>query len=1176
MLVTALGQAIAPNPGAGPGSNAASNGAAIAPMYPIKGEGDGGSGGSGSSLKANSKAVVVSQTKNDVSPPLRQIRAKRPTPRSGGSEEGPENLSAFAGKAGLPKMVDGALQVQSGSLQMPTPTANFEGVAFYDSVPPDPNGDVGPDHYVQWVNREFQIFTKTGASVYGPAAGNVLWTGFGGICENLNDGDPIVQYDQIAGRWLMSQFAGWTDGSNGYYQCVAVSQTSDPTSSYNRYAFFMSNTLFNDYPKFGVWPDAYYMSIVNFQNHSYAGLSAIAFDRAAMLDGHPATFQRFDLPNTYLPILPSDLDGKRLPPAGAPNNFATFSPPNTLQIWKYHVDWSNPAQSTFTGPTHVVVAPYDTRICDIPNSCINQPVGGHFLNAMTDRPLYRLAYRNMGDHESLLFNHTVATSDVNAYAAPRWYELRNVSNPSQAPTVYQQGTFSPDGTERWMGSMAMDNVGNIALGYSASDNDLYPAIRYTGRLAGDPLGQMTGNEVTIMQGNGAQVGNERWGDYSSMSVDPVDDCTFWYTNEYYPVTSGTNWRTRIASFRFPNCTPFGTATPVPTSTAAPTATATRTATPIGTPTADAYALLQPGGEITVTVGSKLAFDLKVNGGSNSVVAAQSYLTFTQSILQSVVPDGGVCSLADSLQPDTARFDTVLQNEVCNGAVPCDFSGRIAPPGSIAFASASLANAPATGAFRVARVAFCANSTGRAVVNWQLPPSAPPDRRSEIADVAGNNVADPARYASVVINVVSSAPSPGPTSTATYTAIATATATATRTATATNTAMSTATATATSTRTSTATSTPTSTGTASATATASASHTATATPTPVLVGHVVWQGRPAQPNALQQLPITLTLQLASGGPLHTFPNNTTDSNGLFTVGVATLPTGSYNWWVKGPQFLAASGTVTLSGASSTQAEMGLMKVGDVNNDNIVDIADFGVMRGTFGKSCGNPTFDPRADLNGDCTVDIGDFSLLRANFGQSGVPPQTRLGEKPGQSESGGIASPTPASNRSKAYIELRVSGKKLPGGDQAFKVGETITVELWLHPGTESGIIGQQTYLTFSREYVQAALLTADTGVFDVTLLSEACNEGACLNGSTQSPPGTIAFASAAMSNPPASGRAAFKVGEIKFKGTAPGQARLQWKMGDDGAHNTRIAGEHGVLTLERKLFKDIVINVVK
>jgi hypothetical protein len=878
------------------------------------------------------RAVVGYSLKNDISTPLHSVNPLPPAPNKG--EDEPENLPIDRPGKSSP-FTDHALQTWLSPLAMPTPLSVFPGISFTGFMPADPNGDVGPDHYVQWVNTSFRIFTKTGVSVYGPAAGNTLWAGFGGPCESSNDGDPIVLYDSIAGRWLMSQFA-LPGGVQGYYQCIAISLTSDPTSSYYRYAFQMSPNLLNDYPKFGVWPDAYYMSTVNFSSSTYTGPSAVAFDRARMLAGQPATFQRFNLSPTFGPILPSDLDGSTPPPAGAPNLFAGIDDngslgSGSLNLWRFHVDWTTPANSTLTGPTTLSTQPFNSDFCtNSREACIAQP-SGPYLEAISDRPMYRLAYRNFGSHESLVANHTVSAPVGTGYAGIRWYELRGVS---ATPTIYQQGTYAPlDGDERWMGSIAMDHVGNIALGYSASGLNTHPSIRYTGRLSTDPLGSLPQGEVRLADGGSSQQTFTRWGDYSMLTVDPTDDCTFWFTHQFTPAGVGV-WDTRIASFRFPSCTHHGTSTP--TGTPSHTGTPTNTHTPTSTATpfnASAYAFVQPAGPITVTLGSKFTLELRVNSGSNDVVGAQSYMTFTNSVLQHVDALQPGCVPTSTVRADVGIFDTVLQNEVCNSSSPCDFGRITAPPGSVAFASGVLLNPPARGSFRVAQLAFCGVATGQAIIHWEFSPPSPDSRDSQVVDQHGNVVSDPALYSDYVVNVVNASPTPAQSATPT--------------------------------RTSTPTLTP--------------SATSTSTGTPALVGHVTWQGPPAQPNARQQLPITLTLKSATVevnfGPV------TTDASGFFTVPVGSLAPGTYDWRAKGSKYLANAGSLTLSGGSGTNLEIGLMRAGDANNDNVVTALDFSILRSAFGG-----TADLRADFNNDGTVSATDFSLLRNNFGQGGAPP----------------------------------------------------------------------------------------------------------------------------------------------------------------------------------------------
>ena len=493
--------------------------------------------------------TIIRSVKNDVSRPLRTMVPIAPQAR----REAPENrqipgLGPLAPAAQAP---DPVVQSSAPTTRMPASTS-FDGLASSDNsqsvLPPDTNGDVGPSNYVEFVNLAFAIYSKTGTRQYGPADGSTLWSGFGGPCELDNDGDPVVLYDPISNRWLFSQFAlpNYPDGP--FYQCLAVSTTYDPTGSYYRYAFKFSDTTMNDYPKFGVWPDGYYMSAVQFGNSSssYAGAAAVVYDRAKMVAGQPATAISFNLGSSTNPMLPSDLDGSTPPPAGSPNYYGELvdGSPDRLKVWAFHTDWATPANATFTLRDTLTTAPFDTGI-----AYIDEPNGyTGWLDALADRPMYRFAYRNFGSRESLVMNHTV---NVSGHAGVRWYELRKTGTPW---SIFQQGTFSPDSNSRWMGSLAMDQSGNIAVGYSVSSSTVNPGIRYAGRLASDPAGVLSQGEATLQAGGGIETDfSGRWGDYSSMSVDPSDDCTFWYANEYFATTSDRGWRTRIGSFKFPGC-----------------------------------------------------------------------------------------------------------------------------------------------------------------------------------------------------------------------------------------------------------------------------------------------------------------------------------------------------------------------------------------------------------------------------------------------------------------------------------------------------------------------------------------------------------------------------------------------------------------------------------------------
>lgn len=525
-------------------------------------------------LPAPLRVQVVHSKKNDVSRPLRNIQPL--TARAGPPREIPlfrlPPPPRLAPEAGV-KSVDPVVQERYGVSSMLSATIqNFEGVSNADNqlavgfqvVPPDTEGDVGPEHYVQWNNISLSIFDKTGKVLLGPVAGNALFSGFGGPCETTNDGDPIVLYDHLADRWFLSQFALPNYPRGPFFQCIAVSQTGDPTGAYHRYEFQMPVNKLNDYPKFGVWPDAYYMSVNQFRPPllTFSGAGVAAFERDKMLDGLPAQLLYGDLalvnPN-FGGLLPSDLDGPP-PPAGIPNIFVSVDDnPDQLNIWHFHVDFDTPSNSSFgVGgmPNQVLTtAPFDSSLgfsCDIARRCIPQPSPGQLVDAIADRLMFRLQFRNHGTYGSLMANHTVNAGGNRA--GIRWYELRTTGG---GWTIHQQGTYAPgDGDHRWMGSIAMDGDGNIALGYSVSGTGTFPSVRYVGRVPTDPLGTLPQMETILIPGTGVQTaGFNRWGDYSMMTVDPTDDCTFWYTQEYYANTSGQGWQTRIGSFRFPSCGP---------------------------------------------------------------------------------------------------------------------------------------------------------------------------------------------------------------------------------------------------------------------------------------------------------------------------------------------------------------------------------------------------------------------------------------------------------------------------------------------------------------------------------------------------------------------------------------------------------------------------------------------
>ena len=504
------------------------------------------------------------------------------------------------------------------ALDISDPQENFEGLSNQHNFdvfgfrvnPPDPVGDVGPNHYVEMINLVFAVYDKQGNLLLGPVDTGSLWADF--PVEDCTDpsGDPIVVYDQFADRWILSQFTtrgfdelgNFLDPPVPFYNCVAISTTGDPTGEYFRYAF-TTGLNFPDYPKYGVWRDSYIITTREFGPLGEYGIGVYALEQAEMIKGNPnARVVSFFLDGndpTILPLvgdglLPPDIDGDEMPKSNAPAPIigtqddgaasvygGTF---DALNIWDLSVKWKKDPKASIVLKAQLPVAPFDSLFpCGVvpgtfaaptARDCLPQPGitdGSQFLDILSyrQRPLWRLAYRNFESHEALVTNQSVEARP--GLGGTRWYEIRRSKN--GAYSIHQQGTYAPDdGIHRWMGSVAMDHEGNMALGYSVVDGtDVFPGIRYTGRLSGDPNGEMTLGEAVIIDGTGVQTTtNSRWGDYTSMNIDPTDDCTFWYVNEYYEVSGvplplppppeplpppGTTapWQTRIASFTLPDC-----------------------------------------------------------------------------------------------------------------------------------------------------------------------------------------------------------------------------------------------------------------------------------------------------------------------------------------------------------------------------------------------------------------------------------------------------------------------------------------------------------------------------------------------------------------------------------------------------------------------------------------------
>lgn len=491
--------------------------------------------------------------------------------------------------------------------------AGFEGPHGTATLrnPSDNSLAVGPNHIFQIVNTRMAIFTKkgkqfpaSGKALYGPVPTNTIFKGFGGACEAMNNGDAVVRYDQLADRWLVvmptfrrgavrpdqpkpgrsgdpaqvsvpgqarqpgspaplfsppaqvgqpPQPRGQTGqpGPQGpYSMCYAISTGPDPFGPYYRYEFL--RPLFPDYPRPALWPDGYYTPTSTgdevIQKH------ACVVDRAKMLKGEPATEQCVIIDGVNF-LNNADLDGKRLPPAGAPNimmsaggtQLKKIMEDDGVFVWKFHVDWKNPANTKVIGPEKIAVAPYH-YLCDGQlTNCVPQPGTDRRLDAQGDKIMARLVYRRVGDRESVVAVHSINTS-VGA-GGVRWYEFR--INKDRSVTLHQQGTYAPDGSYRWMASPAIDGRGNIGIGYSFGGTPSFTGQRFAGRRADDPLGQLTLRETVLVEGEAAQ-NVMRWEDYTQTAVDPSDDCTIWYVGDYLR-KDATNYSSRIGAFRMPGC-----------------------------------------------------------------------------------------------------------------------------------------------------------------------------------------------------------------------------------------------------------------------------------------------------------------------------------------------------------------------------------------------------------------------------------------------------------------------------------------------------------------------------------------------------------------------------------------------------------------------------------------------
>jgi hypothetical protein len=647
---------------------------------------------SGSRTQSRKGPIVIKEFKHDTGPLLREIAPLLPEFSTPSEHEIENNVNPNHNWSNQVQK-DPVLQTEENSPRLQTPNfgLEFDGAGFGDGffcncMPPDNDGAVGTTQYVQYINLEYQVFDKSGNSVLGPLAGNNFWSGFGGSCQTDNSGDPIVRFDAAAQRWVVSQFA--INGSGNDFECVAVSQTADATGAYNRYAFSFAD--FPDYPKMGVWPDAYYFTFNDFNlaGTVYVGVEVCAADRTKMLAGAAATMQCFPPSSSDFGMLPSDLDGATPPASGTPNFVMELDPSGSanLDLFQFHVDFTTPANSTFTGPTVIPVAAF-TPLCNSQSrgACVPQPTGGSdLLESLGDRLMWRLVYRNFGDHTTLLVSHSIVAGSSGGV---RWYEIRN---PETSPTVFQSGTFAPDSQYRWMPAIAMDASQDIAAGYSRSGAAAgqFPSIVYAGRIPSDLAGTLE-SEVVLKAGLGSQTGGfNRWGDYSSLTVDPTDDCAFWFSEEYEKVTGGFNWSTAIGSFSFPGCA-AGT-TPTITNLSPPSG-------PVGAPVTISGANFgSTKGTSTVTFNGTTATTI-TSWSAISIVAPVPAGATTGNV---VVTVGGVASNGSAFtvsvvptivwaQPSAITYGTTLSGIL--NATAVDGSNPV--PGSFAYTATPQGGSP---------------------------------------------------------------------------------------------------------------------------------------------------------------------------------------------------------------------------------------------------------------------------------------------------------------------------------------------------------------------------------------------------------------------------------------------------------------------------------------------------
>jgi hypothetical protein len=648
---------------------------------------------------------------------LRDLPRTRPLKRERPEREEPEPQPRELPRTSpaLPQ-APAVFEPSAPSAPAPTPAASFDGLDFANwgaGHPPDTNGDVGPTYFIQSVNSSIGIFDKSNGNRVAAFTFNTFMSqgNFGNLCDTSNFGDPVVLYDTFEDRWIITDFAFQLSGGNvvnppGAFQCIAASKTGDPVSGgWNFYSINTAGGL-GDYPKFGIWPDALYMTASIFGYPSgapFQNARAYAFNKQQMYAGAPTVqVVSFDIGGGDFTVLPSNARLQTgTPPAGTPNYYVgTWLFTNAVTVYKFHVDWDRISKSTFTGPDSPISA------TSWPNAAVgNAPSqGGNALDVLQIRAMMQNQYTNLGGVESLWDTHTVRRGNTAGFAAPRWYQL-DVTGGTVNPNMAQAATWDPDGANviyRFMPSLAVDRAGDMALGYSTSSSTTKPAIKYAGRLSTDPVNTFSQTEQLLIQGAGTQTGNcggspcIRWGDYSAMSLDP-DGCTFWYTNEYY-AADGLNDLTRIGSFSFPQCTAVG---------AGGTLSGTVTATNGGAPIAGATVQL---GARTATTDNSGVYSFSIPAGTYPSVSASKPGFLAASASTIAVTDGNTTtrnfSLADA--PSNACPTDTTQSDFQLGVATASLDLSTSP------GDVTLSNAPT---IDQQNTAGTTTGTGFGTPNW---------------------------------------------------------------------------------------------------------------------------------------------------------------------------------------------------------------------------------------------------------------------------------------------------------------------------------------------------------------------------------------------------------------------------------------------------------------------------